>query len=183
MIEIVNISGGGNLKREVDLEVLALDIDLPVVDYKDNEGWLLLRFEEDGGLVILYRTGKYILRGGNEYEKCYKTRDRFLKLCQSKGLIASPDKTHFEIKNVVCVADIGQKLDLSALAVVLGLSETEYEPEQFSGLVYRPGYGSCTMIIFHSGKVVITGNKNEHIAEKELSKFVRTIDEAGRSLA
>jgi len=53
MIEIVNISAGRGLNREIDLEEFAKDVDLPVSDYDEHNNWLLLRFNEDGSLIIL----------------------------------------------------------------------------------------------------------------------------------
>jgi len=55
------------------------------------------------------------------------------------------------------MADIGRSLNLSALAIGLGLEVTEYEPEQFPGLVYRPRDHECVLLAFATGKVVVTG--------------------------
>lgn len=178
MVEIVNISAGGDLKREVDLKGFADDVDLPVADYDEENGWLLLRFEEGGSLIILYRTGKYILRGGDTYEQCFQARDDFLELCQNMGLILSSDETEFEIKNVVCLGDLEQGVNLSNLSVALGMNNIEYEPEQFSGLVYRPENRHSTLMIFHSGKVIITGNKDENEAERAVSELIEQIEDS-----
>lgn len=171
MVEIVNISAGGDLHTEVDLEEFASDINLPMVDYDPDNHWLLLRFEEGGSLIILYRTGKYILRGGDTYEQCYEARDNFLNLCQKMGIISDIENTEFGVENVVCLGDLGREVDLSSIMVVLGLENSEYEPEQFSGLVYRPPQRKYTMMIFHSGKAIITGTKNEEEAEEAMDNL------------
>jgi transcription initiation factor TFIID TATA-box-binding protein len=41
----------------------------------------------------------------------------------------------------------------------LGIEKVEYEPEQFHGLVYRPDETNCVLLVFGSGKVVITGGR------------------------
>jgi transcription initiation factor TFIID TATA-box-binding protein len=47
----------------------------------------------------------------------------------------------------------------------LGLEQTEYEPEQFPGLIYRnPGF-ECVALIFSTGKAVITGSSDLEEAE------------------
>ena len=46
-------------------------------------------------------------------------------------------------------------LNLSALAVCLGLEITEYEPEQFPGLITSLHDYACVVLVFASGKVVI----------------------------
>ena len=65
MVEIVNISAGGDIHREVDLKELSDELELPMVDFDENANRLLLRYRTGGPLLILFRTGKYILRGGD----------------------------------------------------------------------------------------------------------------------
>jgi len=74
------------------------------------------------------------------------------------------------------MADIGQQLDLSTLAIGLGLKLTGYEPEQFPGLVYRPADHDCVMLIFGSGKVIITGTTAVDSAEEAVAALLEQID-------
>ena len=69
-----------------------------------------------------------------------------------------------------------ETLDLSALAIGLGLEFTEYEPEQFPGLVYRPTNYDCVMLIFGSGKVIITGTTDVDLAEEAVTGLLEQID-------
>lgn len=48
-------------------------------------------------------------------------------------------------------------MNLNAIAIGFGLENVEYEPEQFPGLVYRPEGLDAVVLVFGSGKVVITG--------------------------
>ena len=45
-------------------------------------------------------------------------------------------------------------------AVTLNIENVEYEPEQFPGLVYRIKDPRIVVLIFSSGKIVLTGDKN-----------------------
>ncbi len=74
------------------------------------------------------------------------------------------------------MADIDQQLDLSALAIGLELEFTEYEPEQFPGLVYRPTDHDCVMLIFGSEKVIITGTTAVDSAEEAVAYLLDQID-------
>ena len=68
----------------------------------------------------------------------------------------------FRIENVVASTSLGQELDLKAIALALGGSE--YEPEQFPGLIYRIKEPKTAILLFRSGKVVCTGAKSlEHV--------------------
>ena len=68
-------------------------------------------------------------------------------------------ETHsgFGVVNLVSTAELGDDVNLNALSIALGLENTEYEPEQFPGLVYRPEGFPAVTLVFASGKVVITG--------------------------
>jgi len=56
------------------------------------------------------------------------------------------------------------------------LENTEYEPEQFPGLVYKLVDPTATFLLFSNGKLVCTGTKNKEQLEesmKQLNKNVR----------
>lgn len=175
-VDIVNISAGGNLNREIDIQQVANDSDLPVSRFDPDYGASFLRFEEEGELFILYPSGKYILRGGNEFENVYCINDKFLSYIAELGV--EFDDPSIEIKNIVAVGNLGEDINLGELSIVLGLENIEYEPEQFPGLIYRPSNSTCVLLIFASGKVVITGGRNivkitnaYDELEKEIHKF------------
>lgn len=61
-----------------------------------------------------------------------------------------------QVRNIVSNAFLGKSAKLNDLARTLPRSI--YEPEQFSGLIYRI-HGSIVALIFASGKVIIAGAK------------------------
>ena len=124
----------------------------------------------------------YVFTGADSIPEIHQTKDILLSALSKMGIISAsepPDEEivdQFEIQNFVFTATIGRELNLNALAIGLGLEHTEYEPEQFPGLVYRPLSGSCTLLIFATGKIVITGVTSEEIAETELNKLKEKIN-------
>jgi transcription initiation factor TFIID TATA-box-binding protein len=68
-----------------------------------------------------------------------------------------PAKPEITIQNIVFTGDLGQAIHLNAIAIGLGLESIEYEPELFPGLVYRLDDPSVVVLLFGSGKTVITG--------------------------
>ena len=127
---------------------------------------MYLRFEEDAPLITVYRTGKYIVTGADSEEEAHTMRERFLDLLADNGMITAPDDEWFRIQNLVCTAELGESLSLNALAIGLGLEKTEYEPEQFPGLIYRPPGADNVVLLFASGRVVITGSPDLDTAEE-----------------
>ena len=165
MVEIVNVVGSGSLDAEFDLERVAGDIG-SIAEYDpDKYPGMYLRLEEEAPLITVYRTGKYIVTGAASEDAAHAMRDRFLNLLVDNGMIAEPDDEGFQVQNLVCTAELGESLNLNALAIGLGLENTEYEPEQFPGLIYRPSKADSVVLLFASGRVVITGSPNLNAAE------------------
>ena len=174
-VEVVNIAAVGDLGSEVDIEQIVHDADLAVSNYDPEYNAAFFRFEEDGELVIQYVSGKYILRGDDDFENMHQVNNRYLSYLSDLG-IEFGDAT-LEIKNVVAVGDLEREINLEALMVGLGLEQTEYEPEQFPGLVYRPSSSRCVMLVFASGKVVITGGRSEDQDQEAFSLLKREVNE------
>ncbi|CCC39342.1 TATA-box-binding protein [Haloquadratum walsbyi] len=166
MVKVVNIVTSGSLGTELDLENVYRDVGA-IGEYDPNKyPAVYFRFKEDAPLVTLYRTGKYIVTGADSKEEAYSIRDRFLGLLAEQGMIAEQDDEWFRIQNLVCTAELGESLNLNALAIGLGLEMTEYEPEQFPGLTYRPTGTDSVVLLFASGRVVITGSPDLDTAEE-----------------
>ena len=52
------------------------------------------------------------------------------------------------------------------------LDNTEYEPEQFPGLVYKLMEAKATFLLFSNGKIVCTGTKSEQEVHAAVDKLV-----------
>jgi transcription initiation factor TFIID TATA-box-binding protein len=55
------------------------------------------------------------------------------------------------------------------------LENTEYEPEQFPGLVYKLPELKATFLLFSNGKVVCTGTKSEEEVNRALDKLIENL--------
>jgi transcription initiation factor TFIID TATA-box-binding protein len=75
------------------------------------------------------------------------------------------------------MSQVGENLNLSALAIGLGLEVTEYEPEQFPGLVFRPSDHDCVLLVFGSGKVIITGATSIPAADEAFDSLRKHIED------
>ena len=76
---------------------------------------------------------------------------------------------------MVASTGIDQELNLEALAA--DLPGTEYDPDRFPGLVYRLQEPKVVVLLFGSGKVVITGGKKPENAEEAIDKIVSKLTE------
>ena len=173
-VTIVNVVGSGAVSSEFDLEELSLEIGSEAEYDPENYPGMYLRFEGKPTITV-YRTGKFIIYGADNIDEIYEARDFLLTQLADLGAIESPEDTGFSIQNVVCTGKLESEQNLNAVAIQLGLDRTEYEPEQFPGLIYRPEEHNCVLLIFGSGKVVITGCKDLDTAQSALDDLERTL--------
>lgn len=167
MIDVVNVVSSGSLGVELDLEVVAQELGEPVDYDPEKYPGAYFRFGESEPLITLYRTGKYIITGASSEQEGMEIRDRFLSTLYEHEILPEADDEWFSVQNYVCVGDLGESVNLSALAIGLGLEHTEYEPEQFPGLVYRPSKADSVILVFGSGQTVITGSPDLNTAEAD----------------
>ncbi|WP_336331153.1 TATA-box-binding protein [Haloarcula sp. CGMCC 1.2071] len=166
MISIANAVGSGDLGVELDVAEVESDLDLPYTEYDpSNYHGLYVRLVEDGPLITVYRSGKYIISGCSTFEQLYETNDAFLMKLSQLNIVDEEAETGFTVQNVVCTAQLDDPVDLNTLSIALGLESVEYEPEQFPGLIYRPADYPAVLLVFANGKVVVTGAPDVDVAE------------------
>jgi transcription initiation factor TFIID TATA-box-binding protein len=177
MLEVVNVVASGSLGLELDLDTISTELS-DLVNYNPGEyPGAYCRLRDSAPLITLYRTGKYIITGAGSEEEVRTIREEFLTLLCDREIIPSSEDDWFRLQNYVCMAEIGENVNLSALAIGLGLEVIEYEPEQFPGLVYRPAEHECVLLVFGSGEVVITGAKTIPAAENAFNLLDQQISD------
>jgi transcription initiation factor TFIID TATA-box-binding protein len=188
-INIANIVASGRLSLELDLPAVAEDLrkldTVENVEHSRGHGnRLLIHFIDGDALGMLVSSGVYMITGAGTYKEANKIKEQLFTALASLGIISGTDVNQaevvdeYQVQNVVYTTDLSDyaDLNLNALAIGLGLEVTEYEPEQFPGLIYRPSSNSCTILIFASGKAVITGVKEKETAKMEISKLQRELE-------
>ena len=100
------------------------------------------------------------------------THDEADELEKSQGL-------DYKIENVVAtvVVEITEKIDLNIIA--RKHADVEYNPERFPGLVMRILKPKATILIFSTGKMVVTGLRKASEAGRVVEKVVKNIGKAG----
>lgn len=154
---IVNVVGGGSIGREIDLSQTAQDFPGDCVEYDPSSfEAAVIRYTDPKATVMLYSSGKYSLAGAQSVDDAERANQIFTSDIEQMTHSQLSDK-NFEIRYLVATADLGTPLNLNEVMVQIGIEETEYEPEQFPALFYRPANVHWFYSIFGSGKVVING--------------------------
>ncbi len=83
------------------------------------------------------------------------------------------NKVEFKIVNIVCSASLGQDIPLIKLAEAL--PNTEYNPEQFPGLVMRIREPKTSALIFSSGNIVSTGARSLKKVKESIAAIIKNL--------
>ncbi|UYP44669.1 TATA-box-binding protein [Candidatus Lokiarchaeum ossiferum] len=91
--------------------------------------------------------------------------------------MSEEEKFTYKIENVVAtvVADIEEKMDLNVIA--RKYSDVEYNPERFPGLVMRIVEPKATILVFSTGKMVVTGMRRADEAETVVNDVIKRISD------
>jgi transcription initiation factor TFIID TATA-box-binding protein len=84
----------------------------------------------------------------------------------------------YKIENVVATVtvDIKEKIDLNILA--RKYADVEYNPERFPGLVMRIAKPKATILVFSTGKMVVTGMRKASEAKSVVEHVIQKIRKA-----
>lgn len=168
-MHVVSTMGSGELGREIELsEVIdALSTEFDIEANTHSDSLATIRLEDGGPAMTLYRTGTFQIRGTPSREALFEAKEDLLSAL--RGIGVEFDDFSFRQNNSVYLADFETEIQLEALAFHLGLENVEYEPEQFPGVIYRPPEFGTVMLVFASGKSIISGTINREEAEKSES--------------
>ena len=170
--------------RELNLRTLALKARNAEFN-PDRFAALILRLSEPKATALVFQSGKMVVTG-TKSEKA--ARDATAKFAAMIKKIMASDKdasgraagasssagafevTDFTLRNIVASADVGFPIQLEHLAFEHHRFAS-YEPELFPGLIYRMQTPRIAILVFVSGKIVLTGAKFEENIMEAFTKI------------
>ena len=161
--KIENIVSTVNLCCELNLREIALQAKNAEYNPKRFSA-VIMKIKEPKATALIFSSGKMVCLGVKNEEESKKACRKFAKIIKSLGYpVAFKEYT---IQNIVGSVDTKFKISLIKLYIHLiknikskGKCFVAYEPEQFPGLIYRMIEPSIVLLIFVSGKLVLTGGK------------------------
>ena len=139
---------------------------------------LIYRMKDPKAATLLFSSGKVVCTGAKSREQVKAAISKVIKHIEKAG-IRIDGEPKIEVQNIVATFDLGQQVNLNAVAISLGLEKVEYEPEQFPGLVYRLEEPKVVVLLFGSGKLIITGGKQPDDAKKAVQKILSDLKNLG----
>ena len=171
-IRVVNLVVTTDLKHKLHLEKIASV--LPNVEYNPEQfPGLVLRIKEPKTSALLFSSGKVVCTGAKDITSAKKAVHEIINSLKKVDIKITINPT-LKIQNLVGAGELGFDLDLNGLT--MKLSNVEYEPEQFPGLIYKmkkPYHAS--FLLFSNGKIVCTGVKSKGEMEKCLEQLVKNL--------
>lgn len=170
-IHVVNIVVSTSLEHDIPLEKMAATLSNTEYNPEQFPG-LVIRIREPKTSALIFSSGKVVCTGARSMEKVEESITKIIKSLE-KIDVQIKIKPKIHIQNIVAAGSVGMDLNLNVLA--MKLENTEYEPEQFPGLVYKLPQAKATFLLFSNGKVVCTGTKSEEEVHEALDKLIENL--------
>jgi transcription initiation factor TFIID TATA-box-binding protein len=170
-MRIENIVATVIFEHQLDLDLIEQGVSN--IEYNpDQFPGLILRLDSPKVTALIFRSGKMVVTGAKKTSDLIKAVKKILRMFLKSGVSIS-GKPRIQIQNIVASANLGMEVLLEKAAYLL--ENTMYEPEQFPGLIYRLVDPKVVLLIFSSGKMVITGAKSEEEVEKAVNHTYKTL--------
>jgi transcription initiation factor TFIID TATA-box-binding protein len=115
-----------------------------------------MRIRDPKTTALIFASGKMVVTGAKSEDDSKLASRKYARIIQKLGFSAK--FTDFKIQNIVGSCDIKFPIRLEGLASKHH-NFSSYEPELFPGLIYRMMKPKIVLLIFVSGKIVLTGAK------------------------
>ncbi|TFK27353.1 TBP-domain-containing protein [Coprinopsis marcescibilis] len=150
-----NIVATVNLDCRLDLKTIALHARNAEYNPKRFAA-VIMRIREPKTTALIFASGKMVVTGAKSEDDSRLASRKYARIVQKLGFDAK--FSEFKIQNIVGSCDVKFPIRLEGLAYSHG-QFSSYEPELFPGLIYRMIKPKVVLLIFVSGKIVLTGAK------------------------
>lgn len=174
-VHVVNIVVSTSLEHDIPLEKMAATLSNTEYNPEQFPG-LVIRIKDPKTSALIFSSGKVVCTGARSMEKVEESIKKIIKSLEKIG-IKITIKPELKIQNIVASGSIGMDLNLNMLA--MKLENTEYEPEQFPGLVHKLDEAKATFLLFSNGKIVCTGTKSEKAVHEALNMLIANLKKLG----
>jgi transcription initiation factor TFIID TATA-box-binding protein len=168
--KLQNIVSTANLGCELKLREIALQAKNAEYNPKRFAA-VIMRIKEPKTTALIFSSGKMVCTGAKSEDDSRKASRKYAKVIKSLGF--KVEFKDFKVQNIVGSCDIKFQIHLNKLNGILAKVapkesqnksqkiKCHYEPEVFPGLIYHMVRPEIVLLIFVSGKIVLTGAKQK----------------------
>jgi len=173
---VVNMVASTRLTNSIDLNEVS---DILGIDYEQEQfPGMVYRVATPKVCLLLFRSGRCVAAGAKDINHVHEAvKILYDDLAANDFELWPFDAIDIMLQNIVVTHNIGVGLDLERLVISLPFEHSEYEPEQFPGLIYHIKDPAVVFLIFASGKCVISGSKTFDDVEAAIVKLKAEFDE------
>ncbi|PRP84179.1 TATA box-binding protein-like protein 2-like [Planoprotostelium fungivorum] len=135
---------------------------------------VILRIREPRSTALVFASGKIVCTGAKSEEEAQVAARKYAGIM--KKLDFQVSFKNYKVQNMVGSVDCGFAIRLEGLAHAHS-KFAHYEPELFAGLIYRMASPKIVLLIFVSGKMVITGGKNREDMNQSFENIYPVLQE------
>uniref|UniRef100_A0A3B4YL86 TATA box binding protein n=1 Tax=Seriola lalandi dorsalis TaxID=1841481 RepID=A0A3B4YL86_SERLL len=146
-----------NLGCKLDLKTIALRARNAEYNPKRFAA-VIMRIREPRTTALIFSSGKMVCTGAKSEEQSRLAARKYARVVQKLGFPAK--FLDFKIQNMVGSCDVKFPIRINFTDNIQVLISGSYEPELFPGLIYRMIKPRIVLLIFVSGKVVLTAFEN-----------------------
>jgi transcription initiation factor TFIID TATA-box-binding protein len=172
-VNIQNVVATGVLDQEFNLRDIQKAFIITEYNPRRFPG-LVFRLRRPKTTTLIFRTGKMVCTGAKSAKMAKSAIRKVVRELKKKNIIIL-NKPKIYIQNIVASGDLTENVDLELAADLL--DNVMYEPEQFPGIMYRMRDPKVVILVFTSGKIVITGAKNKKMVQEAIHKLYKELDD------
>ena len=175
--KLQNIVSTANLKCVLDLREIALKA--KNAEYNPSRfAAVIMRIKEPKTTALIFSSGKMVCTGARTEEESRIASRTYAKIILKLGF---PVKfSEFTVQNIVASCDVKFPIRLEGLANAY-LQFSSYEPEMFPGLIFHMIEPKIVLLIFVSGKIVLTGAKTREDIYKAYQNILPILSQFKKS--
>jgi transcription initiation factor TFIID TATA-box-binding protein len=173
-IRIENIVASASFGVQIPLDKIVSKLEGMEYEPEQFPG-LVYRMKKPKAAALIFGSGKIVCTGARSLTDVNTVFKKVVEVVERSG-VKVPKDFKTQVENIVASAKLDANLNLDTIA--FNLENSEYEPEQFPGLVYRMKEPKVAFLLFGSGKIVCTGGrtiKDVGIAITKVSKKLKSI--------
>ncbi len=170
-IRVENIVASAALGVVVPLEKIVSKLEGMEYEPEQFPG-LVYRVDKPKAAALIFGSGKIVCTGARSLTDVEEVFKKVVKIVEKTGTKV-PRGFKVQVENIVASAKLDATLSLDKIA--FNLENSEYEPEQFPGLVYRMVDPKVAFLLFGSGKIVCTGGRTIADVNRAVEKVYKKL--------
>lgn len=174
--EVVNMVASTRLVDNIDLNEVS---EILGIEYEQEQfPGMVYRVETPKVCLLLFRSGRCVAAGAKDIDDVHTAvKILYDDLVAHDFELWPYEGIEIMLQNIVVTHNLGVGIDLERLVISLPFENSEYEPEQFPGLIYHIKDPAVVFLIFASGKCVISGSKTFEDVELAIANISEEFEE------